>query len=276
MSVDEYVDAVRRELRDQPRAVRRTETAAVREHLDELPAEARADLGAPRDYAHAYRAGRGLRVYRVRYRWRAIPRAARVLIVAGALVTIVAVAGAIWLAHYRPADAQFEGFGPVQSSRVGVCTTVDFSDVDVCTVRTGDEFFIEGAIANHSRFALDLVGLPRSDYALIEPVVVRGAPCDRAVRTADQCPAQHFPIHVAAHHDALVVIEYRIVGRCIGPATPNAESGFGDPPVDLRVHFVGGDRVVHATFPGGRDRTMFRLDGCSGNEAVPARSHLPR
>ena len=249
MNIDDYVSAVHRELRDQTRDIRDSEKAALREHLQELPDEGVAKLGPADEYARTYRRERGLQIHRTRYVWRGVRTWVRILTVGAIIATGAAIGIGIWLARYEPLAVNFSSFGPVSRNGSGPCGTVQYSDQSTCTVQTGDKFFIEGDITNHSPFSVDLVAIPATQSMII-PARILGSPCDRSTLHAMQCPQLRLPIHIPAKSHYTVVIEYRIAARCIRPHGPADGGGFGNPNVNLKLDFIGGSRTLIAKWPG--------------------------
>ena len=101
-NVDDYVRALERELRDQPRRVRRAEAGDLREHLAELPPGALDELQPPVVYAREYRAQRALFKRPFIGRLRRIPVAARIAIVVFVLAIVAVSTIPAWVTHYQP------------------------------------------------------------------------------------------------------------------------------------------------------------------------------
>ncbi len=267
MSVEDYVTALRRELRDQSRSVRRLEAGSLREHLGELPDVALAALDPPDQYARAYRAERGLRTRRVRHWWRGVRWWVRAcaLVATFAAVAFAVVAGA--LVRYQPVAVSFFAGGPSVPAGGRHCLTPELSERTICTVQTGDEFFAAGTITNHSSFTVDLVRPSLDNYGLVEVNRFLGLPCARAMRFTAACPRVRLPVHIAPHSEIPLVIVYRIVGHCVVGGTGDSD-WFGPGPIPLRFHFIGGTRTITVPTGIGSD-FVFRFAGpCSGTEGV--------
>jgi hypothetical protein len=234
MNVDDYVHALEFELRDQPRRVRRTEAADLREHLEELPDGTLARLDAPGRYAHEYRAQRNLRRRRIIGAWRGISRAGRIVIVALVIALVAAVAIPPWIAHYQPVTAGLQSGGPDTAPMRSEHDATVFSYRDGGIVRIGLKF------DNPGRFDAEITGLEVQPYR----GVLQLAGVRVTSRVQDCCafelsrPAR-FPVRVPARATRWIMLEFRMTNcEFYGNGDSVGYDRFRFPMTILGVHHV--------------------------------------
>jgi hypothetical protein len=151
-TIDDYVGALKRELRDQPGWIRRREATGLREHLDELPSEAIGQLQAPDLYAREYRTQLDLRTRRLDgWRRASWPRRISIIAFVIALVAVVVIPPAI--AHYQPVSINVYFGGPDN-----VPSHQDH-DATVYSFREGGTIKLGMDIRNSGRFAATITSL---------------------------------------------------------------------------------------------------------------------
>jgi hypothetical protein len=210
-TVDDYVEALERELRDQPRSIRRREAAGLREHLDELPPDALARLDAPAPYAQEYRTQRDLRSRRLAA-WRRLSWPARVAIVAVAVALVVAIGVGTEAGHYQPLTVD------VNFSRPGGISVHQVRDETVYSFREGGTLWLGMDVRNTGRFDATLTSLLDEGELGPMKLVAMGVSTPPHCCTAADTHATHFPIRVPAHSVRTVLLTFRLTTCKYGSA----------------------------------------------------------
>jgi hypothetical protein len=246
MSVDDYVHALETELCDQPRRVRRAEAADLREHLDELPADALDELEPPAIYARDYRAQRQLKPRKVRRTWRRTPMLLRIAFVAAVFVLIAAALIPPWVAHYQPVTANPFGGGPNGAPAHEEHDATVYSYRDGAAVRFDIEFH------NPSRTDATITGF--DDGPLLG--VIKFA----SLRVWEQYPAgcclpekatpAHFPLRLPAGSTRAIHLELRMTNcEYYGGAESRGGDSVGYTQLRFPMKILGVHHVVTTVLP---------------------------
>ena len=238
-NVDDYVRALERELRDQPRGVRRAEAGDLREHLGELPPGALEGLPAPAIYAKEYRVQRDLRSGRVIGAMRRTSIGARIAIV----VVVVAIAAAVtiptWVAHYQPVTVGDQFGGP------DVVSPRQEPGADVYPYRDEGIIRVGMAFTNSGRFDAKITGLTAlPDLGGLRFVGIG------VLKPPDCCASElahpaHFPVRIPAGSTRDIVIEFRMANcEFYGRGDSVGFDQFSFPMTILGVHHLLIARLV--------------------------------
>jgi hypothetical protein len=203
-SVDDYVRALERELRDQPRRVRRAEAADLREHLGELPPGALDALPAPTVYAQEYRAQRDLRSGRVVGALRRTSVFARIAVVAVVVALVAAVTIPTWVAHYQPVSVNvfLTSPGPLPQHS-------EHNDL-VLSYRDNAHLVLGMLVRNSGRFDATLTGYDDGpDAGVLKFVAIRTASPQQCCNWATARPAK-FPLRIPAGATVGLALELRL------------------------------------------------------------------
>jgi hypothetical protein len=203
-NVDDYVRALERELRDQPRRVRRAEAAGLREHLGELPPGALDQLEPPVVYAREYRAQRVLRARRVVGALRRVPVAGRIVIVALVVVIVASVAIPTWIARYQPLGINvfLTSPGPVPQRSE--------HDALVLSYRDNAHLVLGMNIVNSGRFDATLTGYDDGPLdGVLKFLAIRVSSPQNCCLWEAAHPAR-FPLRIAAGSTVMLMLELRM------------------------------------------------------------------
>jgi hypothetical protein len=204
MTVDDYVNALAVELRDQPRSVRRRETKDLREHLEELPPDALAGLDEPAAYAREYRAQRGFRTKKFIGTWRLLSRPEQLAGVVFVVLLVAVVVIPTTIAHYQPVTADVQFGGPDAVSPVTQDNAEVFQYRDNGIVRIGIVF------DNTGRLGAKITGIaPQPELSALKLVGIG------VLKSPDCCASQfahpaRFPVSIPAGQTRAVVLEFRM------------------------------------------------------------------
>jgi hypothetical protein len=241
--IDEYVSALQRELRDQPRRVRREEADRLREHLGELPRGALDQLEPPSAYAREYRAQRDLRVRRFVGAWRRESALFRTFTMVLPIVLIAAVAIPEWTAHYQPVTVGVQFGGP------DAVSPRQEPGADVFPYRDEGIIRIGMAFTNSGRFDATVTGLaPLPDRGGLKFVGI-GVVKPPACCASEFAHAAHFPVRIPAGATRDVVVELRMTNcEFYGRLDSVGYDQFSFPMTILGVHHVLVARLVPAIY----------------------------
>jgi hypothetical protein len=232
-NVDDYVRALERELRDQPRRVRRAEAVGLREHLGELPPGALDQLEPPLVYAREYRAQRALRARRVVGALRRVPVAGRIAIVALVVVIVASVAIPTWIAHYQPVTANVQFGGP------DTVAPRQEHNADVFPYRDDGIIRVGIAFTNSGRFGATITGLnalpDRGGLKFVGIGVLKPPDCC----ASELAHPARFPVPMPAGTTRDVVVEFRMTNcEYYGKRDSVGYDHFSFPMTILGVHHL--------------------------------------
>jgi hypothetical protein len=256
-NVDDYVRALERELRDQPRGVCRAEAADLREHLGELPPGALDGLSAPAAYAREYRAQRDLRSGRVVGALRRTSLVARVAIVLGVVVVAAAAIVPAGVAHYQPVSVDVFMTSPGPIPQHSEHDSLDLS------YRDNAHLVLGMTIRNSGRFDASLTGYDDGPLdGVLKFVAIRQASVQRCCLWEQARPVR-FPLRIPSHASVSIMLELRMTnceyyGNVGGDPYGGDSVGYSElrfPMKSLGVHHVvvaplAGDQKLYVEMPG--------------------------
>jgi hypothetical protein len=190
-TVADYAQAMARELREQPRRVRRQHIASVREHLGELDEQALSTIEPPQQYARSYRAEHGFGRGGALAPWRRLSRMIKAAIVLTVVISVLAAATTVYAARSRLVLNPFlfspDRLHPLEMDHQPLGGTI-------ATYREGGTVVFGYLVENSGLLPITLMTSEQLEEGLFRLVnVVDFTDCPGSYRPVD-CPTRSLPL----------------------------------------------------------------------------------